>query len=85
MAHVITDSCIKDGLCLDSCPTGCIHPTQDEPAYETATQLYINQEECIDCGACISTCESNAIFPAEEVPEEKKDAAEKNAAYYANA
>jgi NAD-dependent dihydropyrimidine dehydrogenase PreA subunit len=44
---------------------------QDEPAYETATQLYINQEECIDCGACISTCESNAIFPAEELPEDK--------------
>lgn len=83
MAHVITDACIKDGLCLDSCPTGCIHPAQEEPAYATATQLYINQEECIDCGACISTCESNAIFPAEDLPEDKKDAVEKNLGYYA--
>ncbi len=82
MAHVITDACIKDGLCLDSCPTGCIQPTKDDAKYETVSQLYINQEECIDCGACISTCESNAIFPADELPDDKTDFAEKNAAYF---
>jgi NAD-dependent dihydropyrimidine dehydrogenase PreA subunit len=82
MAHVITDSCIKDSLCVDACPTDCIHPKQDEPAFEAATQMFINPGECIDCGACATACTTNAIFPAEELPDDKKDAAEKNAAFY---
>ncbi len=24
MAYVITDNCIKDGLCADACPVDCI-------------------------------------------------------------
>ena len=53
MAYVITDSCIKDSLCVDVCPTDCIHPKQDEPGFEEATQLFVDPAECIDCGACI--------------------------------
>ncbi len=84
MAYVITDSCIKDALCIDACPTGCIHPTKEETEkFEAATQMYIDPNECIDCGACSSACGSNAIFAADELPDDKKDAAEKNAAYYA--
>ncbi len=30
MAHVITDTCQKDKLCLDSCPSEAIRPTKDE-------------------------------------------------------
>jgi NAD-dependent dihydropyrimidine dehydrogenase PreA subunit len=82
MAHVITDSCQKDMLCLDSCPSEAIRPTKDEPAYETVTQLYINPEECMDCGACISECPTNSIFAAEELPADKAEFAEKNAAYF---
>ena len=26
MAYVITSTCIKDFLCVDVCPTDCIHP-----------------------------------------------------------
>jgi NAD-dependent dihydropyrimidine dehydrogenase PreA subunit len=26
MAYIITDTCIKDELCLDVCSTNCIHP-----------------------------------------------------------
>jgi len=37
MAYVITDSCIKDLLCVDACPTDCIHPKKDEPAFEAAS------------------------------------------------
>ncbi|MGB5155521.1 MAG: 4Fe-4S binding protein, partial [Candidatus Sulfotelmatobacter sp.] len=33
MAYVITDSCIKDSLCVDVCPTDCIHPNLDEPGF----------------------------------------------------
>ena len=83
MAHVITSACIKDALCVDACPTDCIHPKKDEEKFEAATQVYIDQNECIDCGACASACNSNAIFPAEELPEDMKEMAEKNASYYA--
>jgi ferredoxin len=82
MAHVITDSCIKDSLCVDACPTDCIHPKKDEEKHETESQMYINQEECIDCGACIAACTSSAIFAADDLPEDKKHFAEKNAAFY---
>jgi NAD-dependent dihydropyrimidine dehydrogenase PreA subunit len=83
MAHVITDTCMKDNLCLDSCPSEAIRPSKDEPAWETVPQLYINPEECMDCGACVTECPTNSIFPAEELPADKADAAEKNAAYFA--
>ena len=82
MAHVIVDTCIKDALCADACPTDCIHPKKDEEKFAEASQMYINQEECLDCGACISVCPSNSIFPVEELPDEKKDFVEKNSAYY---
>ena len=39
MAYVITDNCIKDELCVDVCPTDCIHPKKDEPEFEAATQI----------------------------------------------
>jgi ferredoxin len=84
MAYVITDNCIKDGLCLDACPNESIHPTQEEAAaYEAATQLYIHPEECIDCGACVPACTSDAIFPLDEVPADKQYAIAANEAYFA--
>ena len=83
MAYVITDSCIKDELCVEVCPTDCIHPKKDEPHFEEATQLYVNPAECIDCGACIPACTSDSIQPADELPDDKKVFVEKNAAYYA--
>ncbi len=82
MAYVITDSCVKDALCLDACPSEAIHPTKDEPAFETATQLYINPEECMDCGGCVAECPTNSIFPADELPADKQEFAAKNANYY---
>lgn len=84
MAYVITDTCAKDFLCIDSCPSDAIHPRQDEPAQETATQVYINPEECMDCGACVSTCPTNSIYALDELPEDKADFAEKNANYFAS-
>ena len=83
MAYAITDACIKDALCVDSCPTDCIHPKKDEAPFDAATQMYIDPKECIDCGACVSVCTSNSIFPVEELPDDKKDYADKNAAFFA--
>ena len=82
MAHVITDKCTKDAVCVDSCPADAIHPTKTEAAYEAATQLYINPAECMDCGACIAECPVEAIFTADEVPADKSAAVDKNAEFY---
>lgn len=82
MAYVITDTCIKDSLCVEVCPTDCIHPKQDEPDFEAATQMYVDPEGCIDCGACIPACTSDSIHALEDVPDEKKEFIEKNAAFF---
>ena len=83
MAYVITNTCTKDALCVDVCPTDCIHPKQDEPKFEAATQMYVDPKECIDCGACVQACTSSSIYPLEELPENLQPFAEKNAAFYA--
>ena len=82
MPHIITQSCCGDGSCVYACPVNCIHPTKDEPNFETAPQLYVNPAECIDCGACVPVCPTQSIFVLEELPEEQKAFIEKNAAYY---
>ncbi|MFZ0291576.1 MAG: 4Fe-4S binding protein [Candidatus Sulfotelmatobacter sp.] len=84
MAYVITDSCIKDSLCVDVCPTDCIHPKQDEPGFEEAKQLFVDPAECIDCGACIPACTSDSIVAVDDVPEDKKQFIETNAAHFKN-
>ena len=82
MAYVITDSCTKDGLCIDACPADCIHPRLDEDGIDAVPQLYIEPETCIDCGACIPVCPTDSIFVLEELPDELKHFAELNAAHY---
>lgn len=84
MAYTITEPCIgvKDTACVDACPVDCIHPTRDEPGYETEEMLYIDPETCIDCGACEPECPVEAIFENEYVPEKWQDFIERNAAYY---
>lgn len=82
MAYVITDTCTKDELCIDACPVNCIHPTKDEPDFESVPQLYIHPTECIDCGACVPVCPTTSIFVLEELPEADAHFAEINAAYY---
>jgi len=79
MPHVIVDACTKDFACVDSCPTSS-HGRR--PENRRSTQLYINPEECLDCGACVTACPSDAIFPADGLPEDKKDFAEKNSAFF---
>jgi NAD-dependent dihydropyrimidine dehydrogenase PreA subunit len=84
VAYVITDNCIKDGLCLDACPNDSIHPRTDEADFNAATQMYINPEECIDCGACQPACTSDAIFAFDELPADKSQFAGINEAYFAS-
>ena len=85
MAYVITDTCTKDELCVEACPTDCIHPKKDEEQFEAATQLYVDLDGCIDCGACVPVCPTNSIFVVDEVPADKQEFIAKNAEYYAKA
>ncbi len=82
MAYVITDTCIKDFLCVEVCPTDCIHPKVDEPGFDAATQLYVDPEGCIDCGACVPVCTSDSVKVGDELEENEKHFLESNAAYY---
>jgi NAD-dependent dihydropyrimidine dehydrogenase PreA subunit len=84
MAFVITQPCVgtRDAACVAVCPVDCIHPTKDEPGFETAEMLYIDPEECIGCGLCVEECPVGAIFDEPDVPAEWRDFIEKNAAYY---
>ena len=81
MAYVITDSCIKDELCVEVCPTDCIHPKKDEPQFEAATRCR-RSRRLHRLRRLRPRLPSDAIFVAEELPEDKKEFLEKNAAYY---
>jgi ferredoxin len=84
MAFVIAQPCIgtKDTACVAVCPCDCIHPTEDEAAFEAEPMLYIDPELCIDCNLCASECPVAAIFPSDDLPAEWSDFIERNAAYY---
>ena len=84
MAYVITDSCIKDFLCVDVCPTDCIHPKKDEPGVDAVAQLFVEPAGCIDCGACVPVCTSDSIHSIDDLSDDQKRFIEINAAHYAN-
>ena len=84
MAYVIAQPCIgvKDTACVAVCPVDCIHPTPDEPDFESAPMLFIDPEPCIDCGLCAQECPVQAVFQEDDVPAEWADFVERNAAHY---
>ena len=84
MAYVITQPCIgtKDTACVVVCPVDCIHPTKDQPDFESAEMLYIDPETCIHCDLCAAECPVKAIFPEEDVPAEWSHFIERNRTYY---
>jgi ferredoxin len=86
MAYVIAEPCIgtKDNSCVEVCPVDCIHPTPDEPDYDSVEMLYIDPEECIDCDACVEACPVDACFAEDQLPEEWQKYTQINAEYYAN-
>jgi ferredoxin len=44
MAYVITETCIKDMLCVDVCPTDCIHPTKMKQHLETPPSFILTSK-----------------------------------------
>jgi NAD-dependent dihydropyrimidine dehydrogenase PreA subunit len=87
MAFVITEPCIgnKDNSCVRVCPVGCIHPTPDEPDYDSAEHLHIDPEECIDCNQCVDACPVDACFAENNVPSQWENYIQINADYYLGA
>jgi len=66
MPHIITSLCLRDGACVDACPSEAIiagFPVNDWPWY------YVDPDTCIDCGACATECPFEAIFEESEVPD----------------
>lgn len=82
MPFVITRSCCNDAACAAACPVDCIHPTPDEPGYDSAEMLYINPDECIECEACVVACPVNAIYCDDELPDSLSRFEEINAVYF---
>ncbi len=84
MTYVIAEPCVdtKDNSCVEVCPVDCIHPTPDEPDYESVTQLYIDPDECIDCDACVEACPVDACFAEDQLPEEWAKFTAINAEYF---
>ncbi len=70
MTYVIAEPCIgqKDNSCVEVCPVDCIHPTPDEPDYDSVEMLYIDPDECIDCDACVEACPVDACFAEDQLP-----------------
>jgi NAD-dependent dihydropyrimidine dehydrogenase PreA subunit len=84
MTYVIAEPCIgeKDNSCVEVCPVDCIHPTPDEPDYDSQEQLFIDPDECIDCDACVEACPVDACFAEDQLPDEWNKYIEINAGYY---
>jgi ferredoxin len=84
MAYVIALPCIgvKDTACITVCPTDCIHPTQSEPGFASADQLFIDPDTCIDCGMCVDVCPVSAIFAQDDLPPEWQGFMAKNADHF---
>ena len=69
MTHVIFDTCIRDGACVEVCPVECIIPGMPE---EDWPWYYIDPDVCIDCGACVPECPTEAILPEEDMGDHQK-------------
>jgi ferredoxin len=84
MPHIIAEPCIgtKDTACVDVCPVDCIHPTKDDPNYESADQLFIDPDTCIDCGLCVDECPVSAIYQDEDLPKEWDNYVQLNIDYF---
>lgn len=84
MTYVIAPPCIgsKDQSCTEVCPVDCIHPTQFEPGFAEAEQLYIDPRECIDCSACVAACPVQACFADHDLPSDWDSYRQVNRDYY---
>ena len=78
MPYVITEPCVgvKDAICVDVCPVGCIALSKIDEMY------FINPGLCIDCSYCEPICPVNAIFDLFTVPSKWRHYITKNRDYF---
>lgn len=55
LAYVISDDCVKCGLCVPACPLEIISEGDDK--------YVIDAEKCVSCGACAEVCPVEAPKP----------------------
>jgi ferredoxin--NADP+ reductase len=82
MTFVITGRCCADASCVAVCPVDCIHPTPNEPAFNTTEQLYIDPGVCIECSACAEICPVDAISVDDELVSDSTQFLQINETYY---
>lgn len=56
--YEITKNCVKCGVCVDTCPIGCISMEEE--------QCVIDEETCVRCGSCYGVCGFGAILETED-------------------
>jgi len=66
MPSIITSLCLRDGACVDACPSEAIIPGFPESEWPW---YYIDPDGCIDCAACQPECPFEAIFDEGDVPD----------------
>jgi len=79
LAYVITSQCERSSSCVDVCPSDAIFFVEDDPEWPT---YYIYPDDCIECAACETECEQGAIFHQDDVPDDEKDAIQKNIDFF---
>jgi len=71
--NVDSDKCLKDGICVNTCPCGIILSRKDG----TPAMLKIAEQYCIQCGHCVSVCPAAAInlaiMKTDDCPEFRKN------------
>ena len=86
MAYVITDTCTKDELCVEACPTDCIHPKKDEDGFRSGAPSSMSIQTAASIVArAFRSARRNSIFVVDEVPADKQEFIAKNAEHYATA
>jgi hypothetical protein len=83
MAYVITDTCIKDLLCADVCPTDCIHPKKDEPASRRRPSS-MSIPRAASTVELASQCAPRIRSLPDDLPDELKPFVDANAVYFAS-
>jgi ferredoxin--NADP+ reductase len=82
MPYVITDACIKDGLCEPVCPEESISSGTIEIDGKVYDQYFIDPSTCLDCGSCEAECPSGAIYAEDDLPANLKQFKGINAAFH---
>ena len=70
MAYVITDNCIKDALCVDVCPTDCIHRRKTSPNSRPPRRCLLILPDALTAALAFQPA-SDSIYTQEDLPDDR--------------